>query len=58
MWFTQTTEGNVARIDNSGVITEAKAVKNSETFRITVALDGSPWFTMMAANKITTVQLR
>ena len=57
VWFTQTSKGNVARIDNSGVTTEAKAVKNSETFGITVAPDGNPWFTMMAANKIGTVQL-
>ena len=58
VWFTQTTRGNVARIDNGGVITEAKAVKGSETFGITVAPDGNPWFTMMSANKIATVQLR
>jgi streptogramin lyase len=58
VWFTQTTTGNVARIDNSGAITETKAVKNSETFGITVAPNGNPWFTMMAANKIGTVQLR
>ena len=58
VWFTQTTKGNVASIDNSGVITETKAVKDSETFGITVAPNGDPWFTMMAANKIGTVQLR
>ena len=58
VWFTQTTKGNVASIDNSGVITETKAVKDSETFGITVAPDGNPWFTMMAANKVATVQLR
>ena len=58
VWFTQTTRGNVASIDNSGVITETKAVKNSETFGITVDANGNPWFTMMAANKIGTVQLR
>ena len=39
-------------------ITETKAVKNSETFGITVDANGNPWFTMMAANKIATVQLR
>jgi streptogramin lyase len=58
VWFTQTIKGNVARIDNGGVITEAKAVKNSETFGITVAPNGNPWFTMMAANKIATLQLQ
>ena len=58
VWFTQTTKGNVASIDNSGVITETKAVKGSETFGITVAPNGDPWFTMLSANKIGTVQLR
>ena len=58
VWFTQTTRGNVANINNSGVITESKAVKGSETFGITVAPNGSPWFTMMSANKIGTVALR
>jgi streptogramin lyase len=58
IWFTQTTKGNIARIDNSGVITEAKTVKNSEPFGITVAPNGDPWYTMMAANKVATLQLR
>ena len=30
VWFTQTTKGNIAQITESGVITEGKAVKNSE----------------------------
>ena len=58
VWFTQTTKGNVARIDNAGVITEAKAVKGSQPFGITVAPNGDPWYTMFAANKIATLQLR
>lgn len=58
IWFTQTTKGNIASIDNAGVITETKVVKNSEPFGISVAADGDPWYTMMAANKIATVQLR
>jgi streptogramin lyase len=58
MWFTQTTKGNIASINNAGVITEAKTVKGSEPFGITVALNGDPWYTMMSANKIATVQLR
>jgi streptogramin lyase len=58
VWFTQTTAGNIARIDNAGVITEAKAVKGSEPFGITVAPNGDPWYTMMSANKIATLQLR
>jgi virginiamycin B lyase len=58
IWFSQTTKGNIAKIDNSGVITETKAVKGSEPFGITVAPNGDPWYTMMAANKIATLQLR
>jgi virginiamycin B lyase len=58
VWFTQVTKGNIARIDNAGVITEAKAVKGSEPFGITVAPDGDPWYTMHAASKIATLQLR
>ena len=41
-----------------GVITEAKAVKRSEPFGITVDADGDPWYTMMSANKIGELRLR
>jgi streptogramin lyase len=58
VWFTQETLGNAARITNAGVVTEGKAVKDSEPFGITVAPNGNPWYTMMAANKIATLQLR
>jgi streptogramin lyase len=58
VWFTQSTKGNIARIDNTGVIAEAKAVKGSQPLGITVALDGDPWYTMLSANKIATLQLR
>ncbi|HZM83163.1 MAG TPA: SMP-30/gluconolactonase/LRE family protein [Candidatus Limnocylindrales bacterium] len=58
IWFTQTTKGNIARIDNSGVITEAKVVRDCEPFGIIVAPNGDPWYTMMSANKIATLQLR
>jgi len=58
VWFTQTTKGNIARIDNAGVITEAKAVKGSQPLGITVALNGDPWYTMLSADKIATLQLR
>jgi streptogramin lyase len=58
-WFTRTTAGNIARISPDGTITaQSKAVKGSETFGITVATNGNPWFTMMSANKIATFQLR
>jgi len=58
VWFTQETKGNAARITNDGVITEGKAVKGSGPFEITVAPDGSPWYTLMSANKVATLQLR
>ena len=63
VWFTQTTKGNIARITDDGIITEGKVVRNSEPFGITVApdddpLNGDPWYTMLEANKIATLQLR
>lgn len=58
VWFTQSTKGNVARITDAGVITESKVVRNSEPFGITVAPNGDPWYTMLEANKIATLQLR
>jgi len=58
VWFSQETNGNAASITNAGVITEGKPVKGSGPFEITVAPNGDPWYTMMAANKIATLQLR
>ncbi|HZB40594.1 MAG TPA: hypothetical protein VE487_06500 [Ilumatobacter sp.] len=58
VWFTQETKDNAARITNAGVITEGKAVKGSDPFGITVAPNGDPWYTMMAANKVATLQPR
>jgi virginiamycin B lyase len=58
VWFTQEIQGNAARITNDGVITAGKAVKGSGPADITVALNGDPWYTMMSANKIATLQLR
>jgi streptogramin lyase len=58
VWFTQITKGNIARIGNAGVITEAKAVKGSQPFGITIAPNGDPWYTMFGAGKIATLQLR
>jgi virginiamycin B lyase len=58
LWFSQITRGNVARIGNDGVITEAKAVKGSQPFGIVVAPNGDPWYTMFGAGKIATLQLR
>ena len=59
MWFTRSDAGNIARITPAGVITaQSKPVKGSEPFGITVARDGNPWFTMLSADKIATLQLR
>jgi streptogramin lyase len=59
MWVTRSTAGNIARITPAGIITtQSKAVKGSEPFGITVAPNGDPWFTMMSADKIATLQLR
>ena len=59
MWFTRSTVGNIARITPAGIITtQSKAVKGSEPFGITVAPNGAPWFTMLSADKIATLQLR
>ena len=44
--------------DGNRWFTEGKAVKGSEPFGITVAPDGDPWYTMMAASKVATLQLR
>lgn len=58
MWFTRTTAGSIARISPSGVITaESKAIKGSEPFGITVASNGNPWYAMLSADKIATLQL-
>ena len=40
------------------VTTEPKAVRGSGPFGITGAPNGEPWYTMMPANKIATLQLR
>jgi virginiamycin B lyase len=58
MWFTQTLMGNVARITPDGTISEGRSVKNSEPFGITIGPGGNPWYTMLNADKIATLQLR
>src|SRR5918999_2828459 len=57
VWITQTLKGNAARVSDAGVITEGKAVKNSEPFGITVDATGDPWWVMGSANKIGELQL-
>ena len=41
-----------------GDITQAKVVKGSQPFEIIVAANGDPWYTMLSANKVATLQLR
>jgi virginiamycin B lyase len=57
VWFTQTLTGNVARATPAGVITEGKAVRNSDPFGITIGPGGNPWYTMSSANKIARLTL-
>ena len=46
-------------ISPAGVITAtSKVVRGSEPFGVTVAPNGDPWFTMLSADKIATLQLR
>src|SRR3954467_3963541 len=58
MWLTRTTTGDIEEISGAGVIiNQSKAVKGTEPTGMSVAPDGSPWFTMLAADKIATLQL-
>ena len=57
VWFTQTLTGNVARATPAGVITEGKAVRNSDPFGITIGPGDNPWYTMSSANKIARLTL-
>jgi len=58
MWVTQSSAGTIARITPAGVIDlQSKVVKGSEPIGITVAPNGDPWFTMLNADKIATLQL-
>ena len=56
VWVTQETKGNIANIDNNGLITEAKVVKGSGPAGLTVDGNGDPWYTMRSADKIGTLQ--
>ena len=56
VWFTQETKGNIANITNAGVITEGKVVKGSGPFGVTVDANAQPWYTMMSADRIGTLQ--
>ena len=62
VWFTQSVTGNIARItpnaDGTITFSEGRSVKNSGPFGITIGPGGNPWYTMLDANKIATLQLR
>jgi streptogramin lyase len=63
LWVTQSNAGNIARItlsqdETTITISEGRSVKNSEPFGITIGPDGNPWYTMLRANKVATLQLR
>ena len=45
LWFTQSGLGNIARISSTGLITEAKSVRDSGPLGITIGQDGNPWYT-------------
>jgi len=56
VWFTQETKGNIANITNAGVLTESKVVKGSGPSGVTVDGNAQPWYTMMSADRIGTLQ--
>lgn len=64
VWFTQNLRGNIARIGQDGVITEAsKPVDFSDRKRpdpvgITIGADGNPWYAESLVDKVATLRLR
>jgi virginiamycin B lyase len=58
VWFTQFNAGNVARLTPDGVISEGPSVRGSGPVGITLDRGGNPWYAMLRANKIATLQLR
>ena len=64
VWFTQNLRGNVARITQAGVVTEAsKAIdfadpKRPDPIGITIAANGQPWYSESLIDKVANVQLR
>ena len=52
MWFTQTTKGNIAKITNDGVITEAKVVRAASRSGSPWPITETSWRTMLAANTV------
>ena len=64
VWFTQNGRGNVARITQAGVVTEAsKAIdvadpKRPDPVGITIAANGQPWYSESLIDKVANVQPR
>lgn len=59
MWVTRFNAGDIVRINPAGLITDqSKAVKGSGPVGIAVAPNGDPWFAMLDADKIATLQLQ
>ena len=64
VWFTQNLRGNIARITQNGVITEAsKAIafedpKRPDPIGITIATNGNPWYGESLTDKVVNLKLR
>jgi len=64
LWFTQNLRGNIARISQDGVITEAsKAVdfadpKRPDPIGITIGANGNPWYAESRVASVATLKLR
>jgi virginiamycin B lyase len=58
VWFTQFNAGSIAQITANGVISEARATRDSGPYGITIGPDGSPWYVMMRGSKVATLDLR
>ena len=64
VWFTQNLRGNIARITQDGVITEAsKAIafddpKRPDPVGIAIGANGNPWYAESLTDKVVNLKLR
>jgi len=64
VWFTQNLRGNIARITQDGVITEAsKAIafddpKRPDPVGIAIGANGNPWYFQSLTDKVANLKLR
>ena len=64
VWFTQNLRGNIARITQDGVVTEAsKAIdfadpKRPDPVGITIGANGDPWYAESLIDKVANLKLR